>query len=199
MPYQLERNLPEETPIPEIFYSRKTGSPFTTCLECERSLFERDTAYLIEKAFRRYPGYPAQDTVFEYAICTDCAETIEKLLSPTSKTRITSYMASPFKAALEERQEWLAAGKQPDLSRWTGRCVVKGTPVSEMQEYQIAGYFVENSMILPFFPYAIGEEALGELVTLLSNETLDIINDFSGKHFGLPPEFSDVPRFLPLL
>lgn len=196
---QIDWGFPEEIAIPAIFYSQQTGSPFSTCLDCGGSLLENGTEYLIEKAFRRYPGYSAQDTVFEYAICTVCAERIQEQLSLTSRTRITAYMAPSIQQALKKRQEWLSAGKQPDPSRWTAQCVVKGTPVFEMQEYQIAGYFVENSMILPVFPYAIGEEALGELATLISNETLDIMNDFSGKHFGLPPEFSDVPRFLPLL
>lgn len=190
--------FPGMIPIPELFFSQNTNAPFTTCLECDRQLLANGTEYVIEKAFRRYPGYSVQDTVFEYALCMQCAGGIGEQFSKLSRERIVAYLGESIEAEMERRIDWLIENENVDPAQWLSQCVVKRTPINELSEYQVLGHFKEDSMIISIFPYLIGEEALSEIANLLSNETLDLMDDFSGKHFGLPPEFSDMPRFMPI-
>ena len=186
------------TLIPEIFFSQNTNAPFTRCLECDGQLLTNSTEYVIEKAFRRYPDFNMQDTVFEYALCMQCAEGMGKQFSRTSRNRISAYLKESVESELERRIDWLAENKNADSAQWLAQCMVKRTPIAALSSYQLLGHFKGNSMIVSIFPYIIGEEALSEMANLLSNETLDFMDGFSGKHFGLPPELSDLPRFMPI-
>ncbi|MCB0713570.1 MAG: hypothetical protein KDD67_14680 [Ignavibacteriae bacterium] len=186
------------TPIPHIFRSHETGELYTNCIECFRSLLDSETEYLIEKAFRTYPGFAISDTVFEYAICMSCAEEITKSLSRESRTRLEQYFSSGIN--LQERMKWTEE-ENIDFGKWVATCAIKGTRVEGLTEYQVVAHCKGDQLILSVFPYLIGEEALNEMGELLSNETLEIFDDFGGRHFGLPPEFSDKlrPRFMPVL
>lgn len=186
-------------PLPRIFGSHETGEPFEHCIECYRSLLDPETEYMIEKAFRCYKGFKVSDTVFEYAMCMKCAEEMTNSLSKESLERMESYFTSNVN--LQERMEWMMQDPLPDPGQWLAHCAIKGTPVEELTEYQIVGHFKGESMLLSIFPYLLSGEAMDELAALLSNKTLDILDDFGGRHFGLPPEFSDMPRprFMPVL
>ena len=96
------------------------GEPFRVCLECEVNLVASGDPYVIEKAFRVYPGFGTTDTIFEYALCLPCMERLYESYSKESRRAIEQYF------------------------------------------------------------YA--------------NETIDQLDDFSGRHFGLPPEFDQRPR-----
>ena len=75
-----------------------------------------------------------------------------------------------------------------NVEDWLDRCLVKGTPISEMDEYQIFGHCDGKDLLFTLFPYAIGGEAIDEISLLLSNKTLGEIDGFMENHFGLPPE-----------
>jgi hypothetical protein len=47
-------------------------------------------------------------------------------------------------------------------------------------------------MLFYHAPYMICGEAMDDIVNLISNKTLDIINDFWADNIDLPPEFEDI-------
>ena len=184
--------------VPRLFRSHETGEPYRNCIECSGSLQGTETEYIIEKAFRSYLDFHISDTVFEYAMCMECAEEMTNSLSRESLGRLESYFAEGLN--LEERMLW-GLEENPDFGKWVAACAIKGTPVENLNEYQVVAHCKGDRLILSVFPYLIGGEALDEMSGLLSNETLDIFNDFGDRHFGIPPEFRHTlrPRFMPVL
>lgn len=182
-------------PLPALFNSDATAAPFTRCVECEAP-FTEATHHVVEKAFRRYPGFDLTDTIFEYAMCLECAAGLTASMSQESLTRLGEYLSGHLD--LERRLEWLQED-EPNPERWLAECIVKKKPAEAYTEYQIIGYCRGSRLLLSYFPYLIGEDAMNDMMALLSNETLDVLNDFSGRHFGLPPEYSLRTRFMPVL
>lgn len=172
--------------IPRIFYSDANNTLFDRCLGCDVFLLEDGRQYIIEKAYRRYAGYGAQDTVFEYAMCFDCFVSLQGAMSETSMQRVRSYFDRHVD--LVERRKTLLAKEQVNIDDWMDRCLVKGTPIGELEEYQIFGHCDGKDLLFTLFPYAIGGEAINEISLLLSNKTLGEIDGFMDDHFGLPPE-----------
>lgn len=185
---------PKPAPIPPVFYSHNTQAPIRNCVECNRFLLDGSTEYIIEKAFRVYQNFRIVDTVFEYALCLDCADSLSKSFSKESIEHLSEYFGKHAEPAFIERLLRLESEETPEPMEWLGECIIKRTPVAELNEYQLVGHFEGESILLSVFPYLIGEEAVEEMVALLSNQTLDAMDDFSGKHFGIPPEFSGQPR-----
>ena len=184
------------TNIPSTFYSQASEALFTRCICCDESLLETGQEYVIEKAYRRYPQYELDDTVFEYAMCLDCLIQLQNQMSESSLQRIEAYFNSKvdFNARYYEPQESV------DILSRLSNCMITGTPLEELSEYQIFGLFRYDSMLLGPFPYMIGGDAMDEIATLLSNKTLGEIDGFMDEHFGLPPElrklFLDNPVML---
>ena len=172
--------------IPPTFHSDETSAPFQRCLGCDRFLLENGTQYFIEKAYRKYPGYDTQDTVFEYAMCFDCFTQLQGAMSEESMLRVRGYFDQHVD--LFDRRSSLLGKDSLAVEDWLSQCLVKGTPISEMNEFQIFGHCDGEDLLFTLFPYAIGSEAIDEISTLLSNKTLGEIDGFMDEHFGLPPE-----------
>ncbi len=172
--------------IPRTFHSDAAEAMFDRCLGCDAFLLEDGQQYVIEKAYRRYPGYGTQDTVFEYAMCFDCFIKLQEAMSEESLNRVRSYFDRHVD--LFERRKHLLAKNEVKVEDWLDRCLVKGTPIADMQEYQIFGHCDGKDLLFTLFPYAIGSEAIDEISLLLSNKTLGEIDGFMDDHFGLPPE-----------
>ena len=185
-------------PLPKLLHSHETGAPLEHCIECSRSILDSDTDYLIEKAFRSYQGFGVSDTIFEYALCMECCNGLFSQVSTESARRLDDYFKANMNYA--ERMGWLRE-MPPDFGKWLSCCAIKGTPVTELAEYQIVAHCHGDQLILSVFPYLIGGEAMDELCELLSNKTIDLLDDFSGRHFAPPPEFTDTRprRILPVL
>ena len=83
--------IDEVTDIPLMFHSYSEERPFQQCISCSVNLIGTDTEYLIEKAFRRYPGFKTQDVIFEYAMCLRCAERMRQELSRESMRNIQQF------------------------------------------------------------------------------------------------------------
>ena len=179
-------NLPHHIDIPRVFYSDETESPFQRCLGCDKFLLDGKSEYLIEKAFRQYEGYEFRDTVFEYAMCLNCVGNLHEAMSEESMRRVQLYFDE--RVDLFERNSNLLNREPIDLDDWISNCIVKGTPVSSLPEYQIYGFFEGDQLFFSLFPYAVGGEAIDEVAALLSNKTLGEIDGFMEDHFGLPPE-----------
>ena len=172
--------------IPPTFHSDETTALFNHCLGCDLYLLENGTQYVIEKAYRRYQDFGTQDTVFEYAMCLDCFMQLQEAMSEESMNRVRSYFDRHID--LFDRRTELLKKEDLRVEDWLDRCLVKGTPISEMNEYQIFGHCDGNDLLFTLFPYAIGGDAIDEISLLLSNKTLGEIDGFMDDHFGLPPE-----------
>jgi len=183
--------------MPEPFRSSETGEPFERCIRCGRSLFRDGAPYLVEKAVRRVPAYDATEVIFEYAMCFGCSEALWKLFSEESLRNIDAWFAAAVD--FEERARRLAE-MPPDVSAWLAQCMVKGTPVSEMTEYQIAGVCMGDRLILSHLPCLIGGKAMEEMSACLSAATKDELDGFADEFLGIPPElrslFKDTNVFL---
>lgn len=89
---------------------------------------------------------------------------------------------------LIDRRKILLAKDEVLVEDWMDRCLVKGTPITELEEYQVLAHCDGKDLLFTLFPYAIGGEAINEISLLLSNKTLGEIDGFMDDHFGLPPE-----------
>ncbi len=169
-----------------MFYSDATGALFERCLGCDAYLLEDGRQYIIEKAYRRYAGYDTQDTVFEYAMCFDCFISLQEAMSEESMNRVRSYFDRHVD--LIDRRKILLDRDELQVEDWMDRCLVKGTPIGDLEEYQVLAHCDGKDLLFTLFPYAIGGEAINEISLLLSNKTLGEIDGFMDDHFGLPPE-----------
>ncbi|MDQ8204491.1 hypothetical protein [Pelagicoccus sp. SDUM812003] len=173
----------EFSPVPKAFWSFETGRPFQRCTLCDRDLFEPDTNYLVEKAFRK------KETVFEYAMCYDCYQEHQKTLSRKSLKLIDNYFEEHVD--IEQRRKEMTAAHQKRTRSWLGHCMIKGTPRWKCEEHQIFGWFVDRDIVFNGLPYMLSGEAMDEIIQLLSPETLGVLEDFSERLFGidLPQHF----------
>lgn len=169
--------------IPSDFYSFETNAPFERCVECDRFLLDDDTEYLIEKAVKTYKGFDAKDTVFDYAICMDCAETLRKEISPESWQKIMGYFQENMD--MEKRLEMMNTHPNQNLQS----CMIKGIDVNSCREYQVYAHCKGTKLNMQNPPYLISGEVMEELLPLLSEKTVDEMNGFFNKHFSPDPSF----------
>lgn len=165
------------TSIPRRFWSFESGAPFKACSLCRSSLIDSGTSYHIEKAYKK------TEVLYECAICADCRDKLIKELSVKSLNLITNYLGEHVDPA--ERYDQLMKDHFDTPEAWISHCMVKDTPVSDMEEYQICGEFFDTHLCYSIFPYALGEQAIEELTQLLSDETRGALDDFSNKLFDI--------------
>lgn len=177
---------PLRVPIPESLYAPETGEPISSCLACDRSLLDGSTEYLIEKGYRQYEAYDVQETVFSYALCTECHITIQRSFSEASRRRCQTYLAKHVDPV--GRASALLEADDPDPSDWTRQCVVHDTPREDLQEYQLLAHCHGEEMLLSHLPLLVGGPATDALAERLSDETIDELGGFRDEHFGPPPE-----------
>lgn len=178
----------EQPGIPKAFYNYSTGSKFERCIDCDTYLLDGQIEYFIEKAIKTYKGFTASDVVFEYAICQHCAERVRKKMSKESMRNIQRYFSENMDFAKRMR---LVNDNPENPESWTNECLIKGTRSEELQEYQIYAHCKGDRLITTQMPYMISGAALDEISQLLSNETLDELDDFMNQHFGPPPELME--------
>ncbi|MEQ9402307.1 MAG: hypothetical protein RIM99_01870 [Cyclobacteriaceae bacterium] len=169
--------------IPEEFYSFETRAPFEHCIECNKYLLEGDTEYLIEKAIKKYENFEARDTVFDYAICMDCAEGLRKEISQDSWQKIMGYFQENIN--VEKRIEMMNADPEQNLRS----CMIKGTDAGNCTDYQIYAHCRGTKLNMENPPYLISGEVMEELLPLLSDKTTNEMNGFFNKHFSPDPSF----------
>ncbi len=176
--------------IPEQFYSDAEGKPFDKCVVCGKNLLEEGTHYVIEKAMKNYEGYAFSSTVFEYAMCIDCYQEMQKGMSEESMQNLQRY----YQGVMESR------GNEPmminlntfDINAWLSKCFFREKPVKEMKEYQLIGQFNGRHMVLNTPPMAIGEEVMEEMAELLSEKTRGEMDRFREQFLGPPPEIEEL-------
>ncbi len=187
--------------IPKLFYDSLNNAPFTNCLVCKRHLINHPTTYLIEKAFRKNNFNGKPEPVFEYAICWNCIEKLTKTYSIKSKANLGDY----FRDNIDYQQHdkaWQDPAMRQNPELFLQKCSIKGTPVGNLNEFQIMGYFFGSFMTTETPPFMFGGDVADELLNVLSEQTLDELDDFTGKYLTGPPEFSDflrVPKRKPVI
>nr|NQU89946.1 hypothetical protein [Bacteroidota bacterium] len=187
--------------IPSLFYDTLTGKPFSKCQVCEKEIMEHSTNYIIEKVFRKNIISGKIDVHFEFAICFDCAMNLTNSYSKESKENLQRFFTENVEQDFKKHQEVKLATER-DVVEHLSACSITGKPVTELDEYQIIGQFTGQYINPAMAPVMIGSGAMDEVSDLLSNKTLDEIDDFTGKYLTGPPEFRDffkAPKRRPIL
>lgn len=182
--------------IPPVFYPYESQEPFKECLVCGADLSLGDKDYFIEKAIRNHVEYGVKDVVFEYAICSECAENMQKSMSQESRQNMQNYFLK-HEEFMHKMQRY-QMGEGESLDDLLSRCSITGDSVDQMGEYMINGHFRGGKMVATTMPYIIGSKAMDELSELMSNETLGEMNDFMGQYFGGPTELEDLWKGKPV-
>ena len=182
--------------IPELFYSDATKQKFQFCIECNNYLLNSGKFYVIEKAVRNYKKFNTRDTLFEYALCMDCEEAIWDTISKSSAEKLEEYYSGNID--YERRLRRYEKLETRDLHLMTSRCLIKDISIDETDEYILVAFCQDEYIIVHYAPYMICGEAMDEVGQLLSNKTIEIMDDFVGRNLGIPPEFEvkDKPRLI---
>ena len=176
--------------IPKIFWSDLTNRPFEHCIHCEQSLLENNVPYMIEKAIQSTEHEGVYSTIFEYAICFECAEGLKSQLSASSMSNINRYYAE--RVDMEARRKQLLNNEECLDSEWLENCLVKKRPNTPGEEYQIYGQCSGRHFLYYDMPFMICGEALEEMTELISDETMDELDRFKDDLIGGPPEFKEI-------
>lgn len=171
--------------IPKEFYSFETNQPFERCIECNKFLLDGDTDYIIEKAFKSYEGYTATDTVFDYALCMDCADRMRKEISKESWKKMMQY----FQDNMDLMHRFGMQNQSP--VEGLNACLIKKTKIQDCSEYQIYAQCRGKKLNVENPPYMLSGEVMEELLPLLSDQTIDEMNGFMNKHFSPDPSLME--------
>ena len=165
--------------IPEVFHCQKTGSRFDHCLVCD-TLFGPGTVYMIEKAIR------GGEILYEYALCINCYQAFLDDMSTSSRQAVDKYFDQ--RVEFDLRHVELMAIAPDRVEPWISECVVSRQPIELESEYQVFAFCRGPSLIMNYYPYAIGGTAVDDLLKLLSPKTRDETDRFIEDHLGLSPE-----------
>ena len=187
--------------IPRLFYDSISNMPIEKCQVCNKKIVETDSEYLIEKVYRKNPVSGNMEVMFEYAICFACAVAFVNSYSAQSKENLHRYfnehLAGNFTQCFNK-----PIRTELDVYDQLSNCAITGKKVSELEEYQIVGRFKGGFLKLEEPPFVIGSGSMDEVTDLLSNETINNMDDFTGRYLTGPPEFRDFfksPRRRPVL
>ncbi len=188
----------EHREIPSVFYSDRDDKPFTHCISCDKYLLENGTLYVIEKAIKKYEKFKTTDTIFEYAMCLNCYHKVWESFSTASKTKMQDYFIR--NASFDAKRKTLSETSVLNIEDWLSRCIIKGTSVGEVSEYQICCQCDGKNILFGHSLFMISGEAVDEIANLLSNKTLGEIDGFVGEFFpwpsGLKKSLRDRPVFV---
>jgi len=182
--------------IPNELYEYSTGKPFENCLICNRFLLNDKVEYIVEKAYRKHPDVEAEEVIFDYAICQHCANNMMQELSSESMANIQMYFAENVSP---EKLGPIPSDKRERIQYMLNHCMVKGTPKTNTQEYQVVAKCKGHHLQQNSFPIMLSFDALDELTELLSTQTQDTLNNFRDQFFPVPPEFEDLFKSRPVL
>lgn len=178
--------------IPDKFHNTLTEKAFADCGICGRDLREHNLAYLIEKAYRRFPDNRAEELLFEIAVCHDCARNMRTQLSQESRKAVNEFFYHEFMTRLQELRE-------ADDEYLMNHCLLSGKPLEEMNEYQIYAHCQGDHMADHGAAYILSDEVIEQIQELLSEETRDQLHRFSDDHLGTPPEIQKILDRSPIL
>jgi len=170
-PPDLLDGLPDGPPIPRTLHSLEEEGPFTHCKMCERPLATIGV-YFIQKVIR------SGECVFEFAICTACADDVQGGYSDESKDTILSFYVRGMDAQLEHPER--------DL------CNFCATEFRDVEGYTLLGACRHESLLTPrsFICSSCEEELNGKL----SKQTREEHDRFVESYFPcMPPSLEREP------
>ena len=170
--------------IPLAFHSDSEAQPFKSCKVCDLDLTDGRTPYSIEKALKRTSE--GEDlTLFELAICMNCAEKQAQKMSKESKEFIEKTMMT--ESFMTKRQEiW-----ENDWNKnWNRSCIFSNQAVKINEEYHIVGHFIGNRVLPNQTPFLIGKEMIDYVQENLSEETKGEMDDFGRQFLGPDPRIA---------
>lgn len=179
----------QKAEIPKVFWSDLTNQPFDKCISCECNLLDDNVEYMIEKAFQSTNISGVNSTIFEYAMCFDCANQLRSQLSASSLKNIDRFYAN--RADFESRRNKLLSNDL-NVDIWLNDCIINQRPYQVGEEFQIYGQCVGKDFIYADMPFMISGQALEEIIDLISNETMDELDNFKDKLTSGPPEFMEL-------
>ena len=182
--------------IPKEFYPFESSEPFNECMVCGIDLSLGSTDYFVEKAVKNNVEYQVQDIVFEYAICSSCAQNMQKSISVESQQNMQAFFTNHpnFMSKIQAYQQ----GEGESVDELISKCALNGEPIDLMPEYMMFGHFRGDKMLSTTMPYILGGKAMDELSELMSNETLDEMNGFKNQYFGGPVELEELWKGKPV-
>ncbi|MCV9385868.1 hypothetical protein [Reichenbachiella ulvae] len=176
--------------IPKIFRCDFTGAYFDKCIKCESDLMRGDRPYIIEKALKPYGSYDSYSTLFEYAMCMNCAESMKTMMSKDSMAKLMEFFAQNMD--LNKHRHQMNEAYPLQAYKWIENCIVSGKAVSEVSECQIYAACVGDQLVFSEFPYMVAGSVLDQMVELLSAETKDELDGFKDEYVDGPSEFQDL-------
>jgi len=187
---------PDLIDIPKEFYPFESNEPFKKCMVCSIDLTLGTTDYFVEKAVKNNVEYQVQDIVFEYAICSACAHTMQQSISKESQQNMQAFFTN--RQTFMNKMQTYQQGEGEPLEALISTCSLYGKPITEMSEYMMFGHFRGDKMIATTMPYIMGGKAMDELSELMSDETIDEMNRFKDQHFGGPVELEELWKGKPV-
>lgn len=178
-------------PIPEEFYSFESNQPFANCLVCNADLLSGEVDYFIEKAIRNYHEHDVSDVVYEYAICWHCAHDMSGQMSKESMQNIHDYFSGQS-LFMQNLNDYNTSWQEKEGKLIPDKCVITGEAKDHMDEYMIYGHFRGKAMVKSSMPYLLSGKVMDAVSDLLSNQTIDQLDDFMGEYFGGPPELEEL-------
>lgn len=173
----------KELDIPKVFFNSETKKPFNECVLCGKNLLQADELYFVEKAYEKKLQNSKHELIFEYAMCSECQSETSEGLSKESLQNIAMY----FRLYTEDRK---IPESDAEIKESYTKCLVRNKNVKEFREYQRAGIFINDKMLIfNNFPFAFGSYAIDEIQELISEKTRDFLNGLKDKI--IPPEVRD--------
>ena len=160
------------------------------CISCEKELIKSNAPYVIEKAIKPFEGFRAHSTVFEYAMCLQCAEKMRTKISTKSAQAINQYFSKNIDFI--GRYELDVEQAQFSIEPWMDKCLVKGKNIRELGECQIYAQCQGDRLIIQEFPYMVSGQAIEEVMELISAETKDEFDRMKDELIDGPSEFQDL-------
>ena len=178
---ELDLWRPRFAPIPEEFYSEETGEPFHQCVECGIELLgDDDSQYMIEKCSN------GRETVFEFAMCTDCAESLHSSYSESSRAAISQFFQERVDPEARIRQ-LIEENEEPSADAWLRACLACGNPPVKGKSNAIVALCGGAEIIFTHAPFLVCETCELALNELISKETRGEWDRFIGRNFDMPP------------
>lgn len=174
-------------PIPKIFHSVEHGGVFKYCSVCKIYLLDDEISYFIEKAFR------GTEAVFEYAMCSNCRDSMETEVSMESMMNIGNYFLEHVN--ISYRKELMETFDN-NIKPWLNECIFTGNQMNECQDYQICAECQGANIMISFFPLMISSQAVEEIQQLMSKKTKENFDRFVRDTLNPPVDFKDIPMLV---
>ncbi|MGB0933250.1 MAG: hypothetical protein ACPGU5_03150 [Lishizhenia sp.] len=164
--------------IPKRFYSDLDNKPFKTCKVCSAVITEGKEPYIIEKAYKKTEE--GEDlTLFELAMCMNCAQEQSNKMSEESRAFIQNTMMN--ESIMQKRAALFDADWE---NSWNTKCLHSEKEVLVNEEYHIVGHFLGENILPGQPPFVMGQALINYLQENISVETKEEWDNFGRTYLG---------------